>query len=726
MARRRRNPKGSKKNTKNRKNRGRRDPGAEKLDKAIVAFVRTKRGDGIKTNRVFSKFLKTHSKAQVEGALQRLERSGQLESMGKGFVRATGARPGGGDGIITGLVDMTRSGSAYIITDHEDPDVYVPQSRVGTALHNDRVRVRITRAGGAKPRGEIIEVVTRNQTEFIGVYSAQGDFGFVKEVHTDHFPFDFFIPPGKHKGATDGDTVLIHVTEWQTGKGKSPAAEVRELLSDLSDNDVEMRAILLENGFNPFFPAEVIQQTEDIPETVPAGEIEKRLDYRDVLTFTIDPEDAKDFDDALSVKPLDNGRFEVGVHIADVSHYVQPGTPLDEEARQRGTSVYLPDRVCPMLPEKLSNGVCSLRPNEEKLAFSVLFTVSAKRTIESYTFARTVIESDTRFAYQDAQDVIDGRSDTHKDAILLLADIARRLRRKRFKNGAIAFEMPEVRFELDDEAHPIDLYVKERQEAHMLVEDFMLLANMTVAKFVGTTPRAMVYRVHDQPDMERLQQLSNVARRFGHDIRFRDQAQARDVLNRLMEYVQGRPEAQVLQQLAVRSMSKAVYTTKNIGHYGLGAEYYTHFTSPIRRYPDVLVHRILWEHMEKENPIVQRDELEELCEMSSVMERKAQLADRDATKYKQVEYLADRLGEEYDGVITGVIARGIFVQMTANHCEGHCSVDNFSERFHFDEEKLQLRGERSGRTFAFGAPVRVRIVSADPKDRKVDLEVVDG
>src|ERR1043165_1678304 len=492
-----------------------------------------------------------------------------------------------------------------------------------------------------------------------------------------------------------------------------------------------MKMLLIANGFSIDFPSAVYRELDKVSEAIPKQEIADRVDFRNILTFTIDPENAKDFDDAISVRTLDNGNYEIGVHIADVSHYIKEGSQLDIEAEKRATSVYLPDRVCPMLPEKLSNVLCSLRPNEDKLTFSTIFEMDKKFDIVNYSIAKTVIHSKRRFTYEEAQERIEtGKGDYAKE-LLLLNSISKHIRAKRFKKGAIAFEKAEVRFKLDASGKPLGVVLKVRKDSNLLVEDFMLLANETVAKFgsklhKGKRALPFVYRIHDKPDPAKLEMFSTVASRFGYNIKFEDPRQAAEIFNDLLKKIEGKPEQNALETLAIRSMSKAEYTTENIGHYGLAMEHYTHFTSPIRRYPDVLVHRLLEYLLSGRNDLIlSKEDLEGRCKNSSLMERKAMEAEREATKYKQIEFLQDKLGEEFEGVITGVIARGIFVEMTDNKCEGMVSTELMGdEDFVYEDKMVRLVGTRSKKKYQLGDKVRVKLLTADIILRRIDLALV--
>lgn len=697
------------------------------LEGKILAYIAEKSKSGLKINQLYAKFLKNYSQEKIEAALQKLEKNKTVSFTETGKLKKEKYLDGSKKELI-GVADLAQSGVAYIKVEGYDKDIFIPKKHTKNAIGGDTVKVEMTSFSKTKPEGVIIEIVKRAQNEFICYFEESDGYGFGVPKNAK-VPFDIFIHEGKKGDAKNGDLVLVTITNWNEDSGKSPIGKVMEKLTGLSDNELEMRSILIENGFNIVFPSAVLDEVEQISEEISKEEIALRLDLRDVFTITIDPLDAKDFDDAISVKKLDNGLTQIGVHIADVSHYVKPGSEVDKEAQLRATSVYLPDRVCPMLPEKLSNMVCSLRPNEDKCTFSVLFDFNEKLEVVNYTFAKTVINSNRRFVYEEVQEILEAGEGEYASELLYLNKVAEKLREKRFKNGAINFDSEEVRFELDENAVPVGVYIKVRKDANLLVEDFMLLANTTVAKFfskleLNNENLAGVYRVHDLPDEGKLEVLGTIARRFGYTFSFKDSEQVRSALNNLIDILQGKPEMNILSSLAVRTMAKAEYTTKNIGHYGLSYEYYTHFTSPIRRYPDVLVHRILLERMLKEKPNYSKSELEELCRTSSMMERKAQSSEREAIKYKQVEFLLNKVGEQFDGVISGVIARGFFVEMIDNKCEGFVSLSDFDENFIFEEEYLRLTGMHSKTVFQIGQKVRVLLTRADLKEKKIDLDVV--
>lgn len=699
------------------------------IDGAILKYIETKSKGPLNPNKIFDHFSKKYSLEKIEIAINRLEKRQLVNFTDEGKVAKKKflSKP---QEVLIGKLDLAQSGVGYVILDDFENDVKIPKKLTMNAMSNDIVEIELTKFDKNRPEGKIVRVVKHSQSEFICKFQKTEGFGFAVP-NSGKVPFDIFIPESFTMACVTGDLVVVHIVNWHDTAGKNPVGKIMEKLSDISLNEMEMRSILMEQGFNIVFPSDVLEETAKIKETISKSEISERLDYREELTFTIDPIDAKDFDDALSIKNLKNGNFEIGVHIADVSHYVRPGSAIDREAQFRATSVYMPDRVCPMLPEKLSNMVCSLRPNEEKCAFSVLFEIDPKFQIVQYSFAKTVIESDRRFTYEEVQEILDNGEGEFFEELDYLNRIAYNLREKRTKNGSINFDTgDEVRFKLDENAVPIEVYTKQRKDANLLVEDFMLLANTTVAKYLSKLDKAKgnqagLYRVHDKPDLAKLQILSNIAKRFGYNITFKDAMQARDALNNLMEMIENKPGLAVLGKLGVRSMAKAVYTTKNIGHYGLAFDHYTHFTSPIRRYPDVLVHRLLLQTLLKERPRYTNDELEELCKQSSLMERQAQKAERESIKYKQVEYLSSRIGQQFDGIITGVIARGFFVELTENKCEGMVSVFGTDEDFVFDEDNMRLTGASTKNVFQIGQEVKVIVKKVSLKDKQIDFEIVD-
>lgn len=629
---------------------------------------------------------------------------------------------------ITGKIDMAASGSAYVISPEMDQDVYIAPRKLRNALHGDTVKVFVfAKNNGRNPEGEVVEILDRAKWEFTGLVTIEGKFGFLvpddrKMLH------DIFIPQHALKNVKDGDKAVARITDWPQG-AKNPIGEIVEVLGRPGENNTEMNAILADYGFPIKFPARVEEQANELSDVITQEEISKRRDFRNITTFTIDPIDAKDFDDAISFRKLDNGNYEIGVHIADVSHYILPDTILDKEALERGTSVYLVDRVIPMLPERLSNGVCSLRPNEEKLTFSAVFEMDEQANILNEWFGRTIINSDRRFTYEEAQEVLEGKSSEYADELLTLNKIAYVLRDQRYKTGAINFETTEVKFKLDETGKPIGVYVKERKDAHKLIEDFMLLANRKVAEFVakmGPKKRSytFVYRVHDAPDETMLTKFSEFAARFGYKISTKNHKEISKSLNFLMEDVTGKKEQNVLTQLAIRAMAKAIYTTKKSSHYGLAFDYYTHFTSPIRRYPDVLSHRLLAHYLAKGKP-ANADQYEKMCEHSSQMEKRAAEAERASIKYKQAEYLQNNVGEEFDGIVSGVTEWGMYVEIVENKCEGMIRLRDMNDDFYvLDEQNYCIIGQRKKKKYQLGDTVRIKVKSVNLVKRQIDFTMV--
>ncbi len=634
----------------------------------------------------------------------------------------------GSEDLYKGKLDITRSGMGYVIVDKLDTDILVRPNAFNTAMHGDTVRARIIgdQHKSGRKQGEIVEVVERKQTEFMGRLEVKQNFAFFIAETEKTMP-DFYVPLDKLNGAKDGDKVVVKLTSWE--KNRKPAGEVLQVMDASNANDLAMKEIIIENGFPIIFPEDVIEASERLPDTLPEKEIKKRKDIRDILTFTIDPVDAKDFDDAISFRVLKNGNYEVGVHIADVSYYVEPETELDKEAYARATSVYLPDRVNPMLPERISNELCSLRPHEDKFTFSAIFEITPKGDVKKQWLGRTVIHSDHRFTYEDAQEIIEKEAGLYKDEVLLLNSLAQRFRKQRFKKGAINFSSQEVRFRLDETGKPIGIMIKESKEAHQLVEEFMLLANRVVAETVAKVkvnkkPIPFPYRVHDTPDEEKLLPFVEFAKKYGHKFDTKTPEGIAVSFNQMLEDVKGKPEQHVLEQLGIRTMAKAIYTAENIGHYGLGFENYTHFTSPIRRYPDIMVHRILEEVLNEKIEVDKK--MDAKCRHCSERERAAMDAERAANKYKQVEFMQDKLGEEFDGVISGVASFGFWVETIEHKCEGLVSINSLTDYddFRHIESDYSLVGRRSGRSFRMGDKVRIKLISANLAKRQMDYEWV--
>lgn len=641
-----------------------------------------------------------------------------------------GEKTGRGAATLTGRLEVTRSGMGFVMVDGYERDILVKRDHMHTALDGDEVKVEVHgSASGKRPEGTIVDVVRRKQSEFTGRVEVHPHFAFVVP-DSEKMSVDIFIPLHLLKGARDGDSAVARVVEW-TGKTKNPVGEIVSVLTNESVNEQAMQSLLIESGFPLHFPDDVLEEAARFPEGVAKDEVKKRRDMRGTLTMTIDPVDAKDFDDAISFKPLKGGYYEVGVHIADVSYYMQPGDALDKEAYRRATSVYLPDRVLPMLPERLSNELCSLRPNEDKYTFSAIFVINKQGKVKEHWIGRTVIHSDRRFAYEEVQEIIEGADGDHAKEIHLLNGMAQSIRAERFKKGAINFSSQEVRFKLDEHGKPIGIIVKESKEAHQLIEEFMLLANRTIAEYVGgivfkDKPVPFPYRVHDLPDEDKLKLFTMFAGRFG--VRF-DLSSAENIaksFNKMLASVQGKPEQHVLEQLGIRTMAKAVYSTENIGHYGLGFEHYCHFTSPIRRYPDVLVHRILQECLE--DRIAPIKQLEAQCRHCSDQERRAMETERAANKYKQVEFMQDYVGEEFEAVISGVAAFGFWAETVEHKCEGMVSVHDLNDMdyFEFREEEYALVGRSTGLRFAMGDKVKVRVASANLVKRQIDYVLADA
>ena len=628
-----------------------------------------------------------------------------------------------------GTLDITRSGMGYVVIADGSGDVLVRPNDFNTALNGDTVKVKITREGfkNGKKEGKIVEVLSRKQSQFIGRIQLSANFAFFI-ADTDKPMPDLFIPIDKLNGATDKDRVIARITKWDN-TNKKPEGEVVQVILAEQESDIAMKEILVENGFPLTFPDEVMEEAARLNDIIPESEISKRRDCRDILTFTIDPVDARDFDDALSIKKLKNDLYEIGVHIADVSHYVVPGTPLDDDAYERATSVYLPDRVNPMLPERISNELCSLRPNEDKLTFSAIFEMDVKGHIKKQWIGRTVIHSDQRFTYEDVQQIIETQEGPHCEEVLLLNSIARRYRADRFSKGAINFSSTEVRFKLDEKGKPIGIVVKESKESHQLIEEFMLLANKTVAEYVSKIKVKgkevpFPYRIHDTPDEAKLTPFIAFAAKYGHKFNTSSPEQIAYSFNSMLEEVKGKPEQHVLEQLGIRTMAKAVYSVENVGHYGLGFEFYCHFTSPIRRYPDILVHRVLQSCLDGKPEIDKK--MEEKSKHSSEQERSAMDAERAANKYKQVEYLQDHLGEEFEGVVSGVAGFGFWVETIAHKCEGLITVTSLLDfdDFRLIEGDYALVGRRSGRKFGMGDKVWIKVIAANLTKRQLDFEWV--
>jgi ribonuclease R len=630
---------------------------------------------------------------------------------------------------LTGRVDMTRSGAAYIVCEGLDNDIYVNAKHLNSALNGDTVEVSVwKRRGGRRQEGEVVRILKRKATHFIGTVQLHDKFAFVVP---DQFsmPIDIYVDIEDIKGAQDGEKVVVRIEKWHGGKHRNPVGVITSVLGKAGSSDIEMKSILINNGFNLDFPDAVLKEAEQLTDEITPEELEARRDMRGVPTFTIDPEDAKDFDDALSMRFLKNGNCEIGVHIADVAHYVKPGSKLDKEALDRSTSVYLVDRVLPMLPERLSNGLCSLRPDEDKFTFSAVFEFDKDDQIVSRWFGRTLTHSNRRFTYNEAQEVIESGEGDFVNELRYINRLAKKLRTRRFKEGSIDFDVEEVRFRLDETGAPIDVYIKERKDAHLLIEDFMLLANREVAAYMYNKGKGQeipfVYRVHDEPDPDRVAELAAFARELGFKMDVSSpQAIARSY-NSLTKAAQENSGLKLLEPLAIRTMAKAEYTSDNIGHYGLGFDFYTHFTSPIRRYSDVLVHRILYENIDARTERMNKHKLEEMCKHISTQERRAMDAERQSIKYKQAEFLEQHVGEVFEGYVSGIIDRGIFVELAVSKAEGMVGFDTLSEPFEIESSRLRARGLHTRKEIRMGDKLKVRVKSVNLTRREVDMELIE-
>ena len=699
----------------------------KELSKAVLDFFHAKQDEVISLKYIFSELkLTTHPlKMLCMDILSDLLADDYITEVDKNKYKLNN------HGIeMTGTFQRKSNGKNSFIPEGGGDPIFVAERNSAHAMNNDKVRIAFyAKRRGCEAEGEVIEILQRANDTFVGTLEVEKSYAFlVTENRT--LANDIFIPKDKLKGGKTGDKAVVKVTEWPD-KAKNPIGQVLDILGKAGDNTTEMHAILAEFGLPYVYPQSVEKAADKIPAEISAEEIARREDFRKVTTFTIDPKDAKDFDDALSIRPLKDGLWEGGVHIADVTHYVKEGSIIDKEAEKRATSVYLVDRTIPMLPERLCNFICSLRPNEEKLAFSAIFDITEKGEVRDSRIVHTVIESDRRFTYEEAQQIIETKEGDFKDEILMLDTIAKALREKRFTAGAINFDRYEVKFEIDEKGKPISVYFKESKDANKLVEEFMLLANRTVAEKIGKAPKGkkpkvLPYRIHDLPDPEKLDNLAQFIARFGY--RLRTSGTKTDVsksINHLLDDIQGKKEENLIETVSIRAMQKARYSTHNIGHYGLAFDYYTHFTSPIRRFPDMMVHRLVTRYMDGGRS-VSETKYEDLCDHSSNMEQIAANAERASIKYKQVEFMSERLGQTYDGVISGVTEWGLYVELNENKCEGMIPIRDLDDDYYeFDEKNYCLRGRRKNRIYSLGDAITVKVARANLEKKQLDFALVE-
>nr|WP_092540594.1 ribonuclease R [Zunongwangia mangrovi] len=710
------------------------------LDKKITDILRKDAGKAYNYKQIAAKLGvgDPSSRNQITKKLAQLAAKKEINQVDRGkFMVEKGAN------YHTGILDMSTKGYGFVIVDEFEDDIMIPQQNLNAAFHGDEVEIYVYKhRRRKKSEGEITKIIKRKRSSFVGVLQLKKDFGFVV-IDDPKMYTDFFVQKNKLGEAQDGDKVLVEFDDWPK-RADSPFGIITRVLGTPGHHNTEIHSILAQYGLPADFPEEVEEFANKIDLSITKDEIKKRRDMRDVLTFTIDPKDAKDFDDALSFRKLENGNIELGVHIADVSHYLQPDTILDEEAYERATSVYLVDRVVPMLPEILSNGACSLRPNEEKYTFSAVFELDKNAKVKDQWFGRTVTYSDARFAYEEAQHIIETKENTIPEyisireegayqvnddiveAVLELDRLAKKMRSVRMREGAISFDKVEVKFHLDEENEPVGVFFKTSKDANKLIEEFMLLANKKVAEYIGKQKpkKTFVYRCHDEPNEEKLASLQTVVGRFGHSLNLTDRKSVTSSLNSLLKDVQGKKEQNLVDTLAIRTMSKAYYGTENIGHYGLAFDYYTHFTSPIRRYPDVMVHRLLQHYLDGADS-ASEDVYDEKCHHSSEMENLASNAERDSIKYMQVKFMQDHQDEEFLGVISGVTDWGIFVEIEQNKCEGMIRLrDLTDDHYEFNEEHYAVIGRKTNKTYQLGDEVYVKVKNADLVKRHLDFTML--
>ncbi len=659
----------------------------------------------------------------VNVVLQELHDDDYLEQISRGKYKLKAKT-----GTACGIVEIQPQGFAYVNSEEIENPVLISSRNLKHAMKGDKVRIRLYASRKKRDiEGEVIEILERAKTIFVGIVQTSRNFAFLNPA--GKVGFDIFIPKEKLMGAKNGQKAIAEIIEWPEN-AKSPFGKIIEVLGDVGDNNAEMHSILAEYELPHKYPEKVNRAAEKIPLEISNEEIKKRLDLRNITTFTIDPADAKDFDDALSLQKLNNGKWEVGIHIADVTHYVTPNTIIEEEAESRATSVYLVDRVIPMLPERLSNGVCSLRPNEDKLCFSAIFEMDDEANISKEWFGKTVIHSNRRFTYEEAQEIIETEKGDFSSEMLVLDRLAKLLRDQRFKKGSIAFDRFELKFNIDESGKPLSVYFKEAKDSNKLIEEFMLLANKQVAEFIGKksgnkTPKTFVYRIHDKPDPEKLESLNSFIQRFGYGLQLTTPKLITSSLNNLLSNVKGKKEQNVVETLAIRTMAKAAYSTRNIGHYGLSFEYYSHFTSPIRRYPDMMVHRLLERYL-KDGRSANEQKYESLCKHSSDMETRAANAERASIKYKQVEFMQEHIGKNYRGTISGITDWGIYVELL-NKIEGMVPIRELDDDFYiFDEKNYALVGKHSNKTYQLGDDVTVKIWRTNLERKQLDFLLTEN
>ena len=699
----------------------------KELTELLVSFFRNKPGEAFTVKQLFQGLkLTTHPlKMLCRDIVEEMTEDNFLVEVEKGRFRLNDKGQ-----VMVGTFQRKSNGKNSFVPDDGGEPIFIAERNSAHAMNNDKVKISLcAKRKRQKVEGQVIEILEHAATTFVGTLKVTKNYAFLL-TETNTLANDIFIPKDKLKGAKDGDKAVVRITDWPE-EAKNPFGEVIDVLGKAGDNTTEMHAILAEYGLPYTYPQSVEAAAEKIPAEITPEDYAEREDFRDVVTFTIDPKDAKDFDDALSIRLLKPGLWEVGVHIADVSHYVKEGSAIDKEAVKRATSVYLVDRTIPMLPERLCNFICSLRPDEEKLAYSVIFNMDENAVVKDYRIRHTVIKSNRRFTYEEAQQIIETGEGDYKEEILELNKLAQILRQRRLENGAINFDRCEVKFEIDEKGKPLSVYFKVSKEANKLIEEFMLLANRTVAEHIGKVPKnkkpkVFPYRIHDLPDPDKLDNLSQFIARFGYKIRTGgSKMEVSKSINRLLNDVEGKKEQNLVETVSLRAMQKAKYSIYNIGHYGLAFDYYTHFTSPIRRYPDLMVHRLLTRYLAG-GRTAQADKYESLCEHSSAMEQTAASAERASVKYKQVEFMSERIGNVYDAVISGVTEWGLYAEINENKCEGMIPMRDLDDDFYeFDEKNYCLIGRRSHRKFSLGDPVKIKVARANLEKKQLDFTLAD-